>query len=118
MARKQKQIGLMSLLRDWVVADSIGKTKNGTVKFRMGFFYTHGRTSENYKMQIMRELNDLCRNAGAKLFTIVDCGMQWCEFNGAGSIANSSHYWVEVRFNEKFIVVANECLAEAMAEHN
>lgn len=71
-----------------VRADSIGKNKAGNIIIRRGYFYRHGITVKSFTTQVMDVLGD-----GYKL---VDSGDHFTAFRGGASVANSSHFWVEV----------------------
>lgn len=76
-------------------ADSIGRTKSGTVVARRGFFYTHGNTADKYREAVEAAL----KKAGLK-YQIVDAYEQWRPFRGGASIAASSHWGVEIKILE------------------
>ena len=72
-------------------ADSIGQKKNGNFIFRRSFYYRHGMTAEKFKNEILSLL------AHAKLMaTVVDYGEHYTSFRGGATVAQGSHWWVEV----------------------
>ena len=72
--------------------DSLGKNKAGNLVARWGFFYTHGRTAEGYVTKVTALLTE----AGIA-FEIVDSGEVWKDFRGGASVANQSHFYVEIK---------------------
>lgn len=72
-------------------ADSISRKRNGNILIRRAFFYKHGATAESFCGNIETKL----QNAGIK-YIVVDYGEVWKPFTGGSTIANSSHWWVEI----------------------
>ena len=72
-------------------ADSIGKNKVGAIVVRRGFFYRNGMSSEKFTYFVDHKLRD----AGLT-FKIVRDGEHYASFRGGASVANQSHWYVEV----------------------
>jgi len=83
---------IKTIIQNELHPDTIG-TKRGTgnILCRWGFFYTHGKTAEYYASKVEDLLTMINVN-----HMIVDCGKVWKNFRGGTSIANSSHFWVEI----------------------
>ena len=79
------------LIKDNLNPDTIGTKKGGNILCRWGYFYTHGATAEDYAMKIRRLLTN-----NKIPYRIVDCGNHWAAFRGGASVANQSHFYVEV----------------------
>lgn len=73
------------------VCDGVGKKKDGTIVVRRGYFYRNGMDSEKFAAGVTARL----AAAGIPL-TVKDHGDHWTSFNGGASLANSSHFWVEL----------------------
>lgn len=71
--------------------DSIGVKKNGNIVVRRGYFYRNGMSSAKFADTITRLIA-----ANNIPLEVADRGDQWRAFNGGASIANSSHFWVEL----------------------
>ena len=72
-------------------ADTVGQKKNGNIIARREFFYRHGGTAESFAAKISSILTE------AKVkHNIIDKGEEWKAFRGGASVANQSHWWVEV----------------------
>jgi len=98
-----KQKSLIGILRDSITCDSIGKDKEGNVVFRQGFLYTHGNTAEKFRDRITHAIGLLQKVSGDQhipLFELVDYGCHYASFRGGASIANYSHWYVKVKFQE------------------
>lgn len=80
------------LIKDKLNPSTIGTTKDGCIKCRWGFFYTGGKTSEDFVNAIAK----LLTNNNIK-FSIQDNGEVWKEFRGGASTANQSHWFVVVK---------------------
>jgi hypothetical protein len=78
-------------VRKVINADSIGKNKAGNIVFRRGYFYRNGMDSEKFANFIMTKLNEFSIDA-----KIVNHGDVWKQFRGGASVANSSHFFVEI----------------------
>jgi hypothetical protein len=68
-----------------VDAESVTKSK-GVYTFRVGFYYTHGRTAD--------DLTDKVRAAFPEA-VVEDSGEVWKAFRGGASLAQSSHWFVK-----------------------
>ncbi len=66
--------------------------KNGVFTVRKGFFYTMGKTSQDYVNQVERTF------PSAK---ILDHDEIWKAFRGGANLANQSHFYVKFTFEEK-----------------
>ncbi len=86
-----------AFLRDNIMCDSIGKKRDGSghFVFRRGYFYRHGIDQHKFAKRISFELSELGID-----HKIVDCGDHWAPFRGGASIAQSSHFWVQVEIIE------------------
>lgn len=82
---------IKSLIKDNLHPDSIGTKKGGNIICRWGYFYRRGITVEKYVSQIENLLNVFRVN-----FNIVDSGDHWSAFRGGASVANQSHWYVEI----------------------
>jgi hypothetical protein len=72
-----------------------GKTK-GTVTFRQGFFYAHGRTAMNFQYDVEAGLKRLGLEQGRD-FEVLEADRHDKPFRGGGSCAQNSHFSVKVR---------------------
>lgn len=86
---------LLSILKENISVDSIGRKRDGTYIFRQGFFYKHHITHQIVAERISRQLDGLNRP-----HSVVDSGEHWTAFRGGATVANSSHWWVQVRFED------------------
>lgn len=77
-------------VKDKLYADSYSK-KDGVFTVRHEFFYTHGRTAEQFRDEVLKAF---------PAATIVDFGEVWKPFRGGASTANSSHWFVKFTFSE------------------
>ena len=75
----------LSEIKNTLSADSYSK-KNNVFTVRREFFYTHGRTAEQFRDEVLK-----CYPTA----TIVDFGEVWKPFRGGASAANSSHWFVK-----------------------
>ena len=64
--------------------------RSGVFTVRREFFYTHGKTAQDFADRVAAELQE----AGYKI-DVVDKGEKWAAFRGGASTANSSHWWVK-----------------------
>jgi hypothetical protein len=71
--------------------DSVGKNKVGGIVVRRGFFYRNGMSSEKFTDFIDFKL----REAGLS-FKIVRDGEHYAPFRGGATVAQSSHWYVEL----------------------
>ena len=78
------------IIREKVSADVVGKNKAGNFVVRRGFFYTNGKTAEDYRAQVEQQLGKV---DGMR---VVGCGEVWKAFRGGASTAQQSHWWVEI----------------------
>ena len=87
-----KQVSQVSLVKKAVRynADTISKNKAGNIVIRKGYFYRNG-TAEAYADRVV----SLMRTAGLspKMVKVADC---WKPFRGGASLANQSHFYVEI----------------------
>lgn len=74
------------------VADTVGKTKRGTIIARRGFYYRFTSTATKFKESVSGRLD-----AAGIEHEVVDFYEKWTSFNGAASVASSSHWGVEFR---------------------
>jgi hypothetical protein len=72
-------------------ADSIGKNKAGAIVIRKGFFYRNGWSSGEFTYFVDHKL----REAGLS-FKIVRDGEHYAPFRGGATVAQSSHWYVEL----------------------
>ena len=77
---------------DKVRYDTKGRNKEKNIVLRRGFFYTHGMTAETFALSVEKAIAE----AGSKA-RVVDSGEVWKDFRGGASIANQSHWWVEIK---------------------
>lgn len=80
------------------VADTVGRNKEGNLVARREFFYTHGYSAEKFSQAVSSALS-----AEGIKHTIVDSGETWKPFRGGASVANSSHWWVEIRLEQQIV---------------
>lgn len=71
--------------------DTIGVKKGGNIVVRRGYYYRNGMDSAKFA-------DTIARLVAAKNIPLVvaDHGDQWKAFSGGASVANSSHFWVEL----------------------
>lgn len=82
----------LAKIKEAVIADSYGKNRAGNVVLRDGFFYRHGRTSEKFAQAVAAQL------IKAKIpHQIVGHGEHDAPFRGSAPLAQSSHFWVEIK---------------------
>ena len=72
-------------------ADSIGKNKEGAIVVRRGFFYRNGMSTDKFTAFVDHKL----REAGLS-FKIVRDGEHYAPFRGSATVAQSSHWYVEL----------------------
>lgn len=75
--------------------DSVGTRKNGNVVCRWGFFYTNGRTPQQYIDAVRSTLD-----GNGVPAIIVSAGENWAAFRGSASVAAQSHFFVEFKVSE------------------
>jgi hypothetical protein len=71
--------------------DSIGRTKEGAVIVRKGFFYRNGMDSYKFAKQINDKL--VAANITAK---VVQDGEKYAAFRGSATVAQSSHWYAVI----------------------
>lgn len=74
------------------VADTVGKKKDGTFMVRRGYFYRNGMDAERFRDVVVKSLEShgfSCQ--------VVDHGDHWAAFRGGSTVAQGSHFWVQVR---------------------
>jgi hypothetical protein len=71
--------------------DSIGKNKAGAIVIRRGFFYRNGMDCAKFTAKV-----DAALKAAGLEFTIVRDGEHYAPFRGGASVAQSSHWYVEL----------------------
>lgn len=71
--------------------DTIGVNKSGNIIIRRGYFYSGGLDSTKFANSIAQ----LIASSGIPL-KVANHGNQWRAFRGGASVANSSHFWVEL----------------------
>ena len=74
------------------IADTVGKTKRGTIVVRRGFFYTNGMNSQKFADGVVAAL----AKSGITV-TLVDSGEKWAAFRGGATVAQGSHFWAEFK---------------------
>jgi len=74
-------------------ADVVTKLKNGNYIFRRGFFYRNGSSAETFKDDIV----GLLKSKFSGVFEVVEFKETWKAFSGRSSVANSSHWSVEIK---------------------
>ncbi len=84
---------LRQLLMDNLHPDSVSTNKAGQVVCRWGFFYTHGRTAEQYVKAVSRLLDQF-----GIAYLIADSGEVWKPFSGGAPLCRQSHFYVTIQF--------------------
>lgn len=79
-------------VREAVLAADSYSVKDGVFTIREGFFYRHGRTSENLVAAVLRAFPTAI---------IRDSGEVWKPFRGGAKIAQSSHWFVKFTVPDK-----------------
>jgi hypothetical protein len=67
-------------------AELVSKNKRGNYVAYWGFFYTFGKTANNYAIKVKGVLPES---------NIVNCGQHWAPFRGGSTVKQGSHFWVE-----------------------
>jgi hypothetical protein len=75
----------LNSITDRTHVDSIS-IKNGVITVRRGYFYSGGKTAQDFADRIQRDIPE------AK---IIDYGEHWAAFKGGASVAKQSHWWVK-----------------------
>lgn len=78
-------------IRKVISADSIGKNKAGNIVVRRGYFYHNGMDSDKFACGVIAKLK--LNGINAK---VISSGDVWKPFRGGASVANSSHFFVEL----------------------
>ena len=86
--KKPKMIDYLS--EHGVHFDMVSKNKSGNYVGRKQFFYHHGQSSD--------KIADKMKNIPG--ITVIDDGEHNAAFRGGASVAKSSHFWVEFKFEE------------------
>ena len=87
-----KQKSLVSVIRQEVSGvDGVGRNRKGNVVVRRGYFYSQGMSEDVMAKSIQNQLADFGRKV-----RVVDLGNHWAPFKGGASIAQQSHFWVEL----------------------
>ena len=73
--------------------------RNGIYTVRRGYFYTSGKTTNDF----VDRISDVLKQEGVA-FEIVDSGNHWAPFRGGASVCNQSHWYV------KFSLIQNDFL--------
>lgn len=84
VSRTKKALGAL--------ADSVSKRRDGSIVIRRGFYYRHGVDAESYRIEVCKVLN----KCDGMPYALKDWGEHWTTFRGGASIANSSHWFVEI----------------------
>lgn len=71
--------------------ETVGKSKDGKIIVRRGFYYTNGGSAEKFAAMVASRLQ--AANVPAK---VVEQGEQWKPFRGSATTANSSHWWAKI----------------------
>lgn len=86
-----KQKSAVAMIRELPWVESVSRNKAGNIVVRRGFYYTNGFTAEKFAERVISG----CNKAGLNV-TIVGSGEVWKPFKGGASVANNSHWWVEL----------------------
>jgi hypothetical protein len=78
-----------------LLPDTMATNKRGNLILRWSFFYTMGCTAQRYVKAVTDELT---RHGISH--TIVDSGEVWKDFRGGASVAQGSHFFVEVKIED------------------
>jgi hypothetical protein len=68
--------------------------KDGVYTIRNGFYYQHGKTSQDHANEVTAQLT-----AAGIAHEVVEQGTEHKGFSGGASVKASSHWWVAVRIN-------------------
>lgn len=91
------KLTVKSLMDNTISPDQISKTSYGTFIFRKTFYYKHGQTDTMFAGKVTAEIQKL----GYDNVEIVDMGEVNKTFKGGASVKQSSHWWVELKIEEK-----------------
>jgi hypothetical protein len=72
-------------------ADTVGKNKEGSIVVRRGFFYRGGMSGERFANTVVTQL----QAAGFEC-SVVKSGEHWASFKAGATVAQSSHWFVEL----------------------
>jgi hypothetical protein len=89
------KVTMMKRVREAVSADGISKNKAGNFMFRKGYFYRHGDDCGKFANRVFAALT-----AAGITHTEIARGDHFAAFRGGASLANSSHFYVEVKIDE------------------
>lgn len=92
-----KTLSALQIVKAVVCADSIGKTGDGNIVIRQGYYYRYGYTEDDLVARVRAALikrDDI-------EFQILKSGDHWAAFRGGASLASSSHWYVIVKVNLK-----------------
>jgi len=78
-----------NFLRENIACSEIVKYKGNFIA-RQGFYYTHGKTADDFLDDIIMQLKHLDIS-----FHIIDHGEIWKPFKGGASLKNQSHWFVK-----------------------
>lgn len=83
-------------LKEICSCDTIARNKRGNTVFRRSFYYRHGMDAEKFRDYIKLSLI----NAGfdERSFEMFSHGEQYKSFRGGDTVAQGTHWWVEVKF--------------------
>jgi len=85
-----------SLQNAGVHPDSVGKDKSGNLVIRRQFFYSYGKSAEDFRDKVTAGLKS------AKIdHEVVNYGTHDAPFRGGASVANSQHWYVTVKAKAK-----------------
>ena len=91
MAMKRSYVGYIREVLEPITADQVSKRKDGTIVIRRGFYYRHGQDAEGFRIAVCKALNRTPLK-----YSIKDYGEKYTTFRGGASLANQSHWWVEL----------------------
>ena len=88
---KMTYVGEIRKALENIVADQVSKRKDGTIVIRRGFYYRHGHDAQDFFLSVCKHLN----KTDIK-YSVKDWGEKYTSFRGGASVANQSHWWVEL----------------------
>lgn len=90
MAKTKTLVGqVREVMGAWV--DTVGRNKAGNIVLRRGFYFTNGMTASKLGQAAVK----LLAEAGITA-TMVDSFDIWKPFKGGASVAQGSHFYVEL----------------------
>lgn len=89
MGAKLTAARVKDMLADKGVHPSTISVKNGIYTIRFSYFFTSGRSSQQYA--------DMVIKAG---FDVIEHDNHWTSFRGGASVAQQSHFWVKFKVKE------------------